>query len=350
MTCYLSGMERASSLLVAALMAGCSYPEFAFQPPADSAVVEAEAAAPVVDSATPDTAVEPTDTTAPALDSAADAPSEAAPDAPVDAPPECTANVGCPCGTICSAGKCVAATDCTKDNHFCPTGRVCTCVGGRLQISGSALTTGNGIVEAAPFTASDNGADLILRNYDLRDAVAGVNAMRIRPAACASGWHFRNIVIQCVTTNDSVGGAIKLSRRDDPASCRPPAPPDLLLDRVTVGMAGAQYNGFSDLEYKTVRLRRVVSNTGLLFDTWGPGEIGELIVEDSPKLAAELQGKIRKVTVTNSPGFEWWTSTPTENRSTWPKIVIFYDKASCPVGRPLVKSATPNGVDESCAP
>lgn len=55
------------------------------------------------------------------------------------------------------------------------------------------------------------------------------------------------------------------------------------------------------------------------------------------------------MTVINSPNFQWWTATPTENRSTWPKITISYDKVSCPTGRPLVKSTTANGVDESCA-
>jgi hypothetical protein len=190
----------------------------------------------------------------------------------------------------------------------------------------------------------------VLRNYNLVNAADGVHAMLLAPANCTSSWFYRNVVIQCVDTNDSTGGGIFLSRRGDPVTCRPTVPGDLLVDRVNVGMSGSLYNGFTDLEYKTVRLRNVTSHTGLLFDTWGPGEIGELIIESSPNLAAELQGKIRKVTVVASPGLQWWSSSPTEDRSTWPKIPIVYDKASCPTGLPLVKSTTSSGVDETCLP
>jgi hypothetical protein len=356
MACYSWLMRRGRALLLAGLTVGCSYPEFAFQSDAavetsvlveDSAVIDSA----IVDSFTPDTMIEPMDTTAPVDTSVAmEASVDSAPEAAVDTgPPECVSNIECPCGQVCVSSKCVAATDCTKDNHFCPAGKTCTCVGGRYQISGAGVAAGSGVVEAMPVKLSDNGADLILRNYDIRDTATGANAMKLRPANCTSAWHYRNVVLQCITTNDSTGGAIKLSRRDDPLLCRPPTPPDLFIDQVTVGMAGSQYNGFSDLEYKTVRLRKVVSNTGLLFDTWGPGEIGEMIVQESPNLRAELQGKINKVTVMSSPGFQWWTSSPTETtRATWPRIQIFYDKASCPVGRALIKNPT-NGVDENCA-
>lgn len=346
-------------LLVAALAVGCSYPDFAFQPAADAAadteLVDSATAETVVgdsfvDTFVDDTPVVSTDTTVDtAMEVATDVSAEVAPDAPIDTgPPECASNIECACGQVCVSTKCVAATDCTRDNHFCPTGKTCTCVGGRFQISGAGTAAGSGVVEAAPFKVSDNGADLILRNYDIRDTASSANAMKLRPANCTSGWHYKNVVLQCVTTNDSTGGGIKLSRRDDPATCRPATPPDLFVDQVTIGMAGSQFSGFTDLEYKTVRLRKVVSKTGLLFDTWGPGEIGELIVQDSPNLRAELQGKVRKVTVINSPGLAWWTTSATEDRSTWPRIQIFYDKSSCPT-RTLIKSATAFGVDENCA-
>jgi hypothetical protein len=110
------------SLVFVALLAtaGCSYPDFAFQPGADAIAADTEIDSSVADGGGDIFATEDT-----ADDSAvADTDVEAAPDVGVDtakeaeaAAPECTTNLDCGCGTVCVTGKCVAS-DCTKDNHF----------------------------------------------------------------------------------------------------------------------------------------------------------------------------------------------------------------------------------------
>jgi hypothetical protein len=343
-------MRGLAALLLTQCLA-CSFPDYTFAPRAETSVAE--------DSTVADSGVTPSDTfvaddtampitETSVVDTAVEMDTATMPEVAVDTgPPECTVNIECPCGRICSAGKCVDSTDCTKDSHFCPTGKTCTCVGGVFRINGTGVPAGAAVVAASPSKISDNGADLILRNYEITNVPLDAYGMLLSPENCGMSWFYKNVVLQCITMSDAPGNGIRLSRRGDPSTCRPPSPPELFVDQITLGTG--LYTTFTDLEYKTVRLRKVTAKAGLLFDTWGPGEIGELIIQDSPNLYAELQGKVRKVTVMNSPNFIWWTKTPTEDRSTWPKIPIFYDKASCPIGRSLVKSTTANGVDETCA-
>lgn len=334
----------------ALLLAHCGYPEFGFTPVSDSG------AAPM-DSTTPDTALEDLGADV-APESRLDAEDAAATDTTVtdataadttvtdtavmDTGPSCTSNLQCPCGEICSLGKCTASTDCTKDSHYCPSGVTCKCIAGRWDIDGTIPPGSGALVPAQPFTVADNNADLNLRNYSIHDTAGTLFAMRIRPANCTSGWHFKNINIQCVdfANLDAAGArALSISRRTDPLSCRPPSPPELLLDRVNISTLDS-YSVFEDVEFSKVTLRKVTTTgSGILVAAWGPGRIDQLIVEDSPNVYAELQGKVPVVTVTRSPGLKWWITGPGEVRdATWPLITITYDKASCPVGRSLTNT------------
>lgn len=279
-------------------------------------------------------------------DAHADADADAKPDA--DAGPTCTSNLGCPCGQVCIGGACVAS-DCTKDSHWCPTGLTCTCVGGKWQISAASVAADAGVITAQPASSADNGADLIMRDYDLRDLGDWVYSFKVHPANCTSSWYYKNIVFSCadIGAGTSSFGGMQLSRRGDPDTCRPPSPPQLTIEHIRIVDSGA-YNTFTDLEYAKVTVRDVQSAGGFLFDTWGPGKIGELDVIDSPSLFAELQGSIDQVIVTNSPNFRWWTTSPTEtNRATWPLIKIQYDAVSCPTGRSLVSTSS---IQETCKP
>lgn len=324
-------MQRA--LLAVLALSGCSYPEFAFNPGADTGIAAIDSGATetaledaVVDSEPPmDTS--PTDTTV-----ADTARPDTAVDV-VDTGPTCKLSLDCPCGEYCSAGKCVPSTDCTKDAHYCPGGVTCKCIAGRWDITGTGATA-SALVPAQPVTITDNGADLMLRNYSIHDTTGTQFAMRIRPANCTSDWYYRNINIQCVDfsgLNAPGARAINISRRPDPTGCRPPVAPELLLDRVNI-VTGDSYSYFEDVEFSKITLRKVTTKgSGIAISAWGPGKVDQLVVEDSPDLYTELSGRIPAVSVKSSPRFRWWNTGPTETRDAgWPLITITYDKASCP--------------------
>lgn len=324
---------------IAFVLASCGYPEFSFTPATDTGSAldsYVDSDMPLVDTSMLEDVVEDTSDTA-TSDTSADTAETA-----VDSGPTCTSNFGCPCGQICSSGKCVASTDCTKDSHYCPAGVTCKCIAGRWDIDG----TGSGaasLLPAQPVKTSDDGNDLNIRNYSIHDTSGTTYAMRIRPANCTSGWYYRNINIQCVDFAglDAAGpSALNISRRTDPLACRPATPPELLLDRVNITTLDS-YSAFEDVEFSKVTLRKVTTTgSGLLVAAWGPGQIAQLVIEDSPNLYTELQGKVPSVTVKTSPNFRWWASSPSEARdATWPLITITYDKASCPSGRPLTSTA-----------
>jgi hypothetical protein len=325
-------MQRALFVVIA--VTGCSYPEFAFQPAATDAEAtrDAELDSETVDSTAPDTTTG--DTTASDTTNSDTTTGDTLVADVIDTGPTCKLSLDCPCGEYCSAGKCVPSTDCTKDAHYCPGGVTCKCIAGRWDISGTTSPAAAALVPAQPVTVTDNGADLMLRNYSIHDTSGTQFAMRIRPANCTSDWYYRNINIQCVdfaALNAPSARAVNISRKGDPIGCRPSVAPELLLDRVNI-VTGDSYSFFEDVEFSRVTLRKVsTKGSGILIAAWGPGNIGQLVVEDSPDLYTELQGKVPVVTVKSSPRYRWWASSPTETRdATWPLITITYDKSSCP--------------------
>lgn len=344
--------QRRAAIVIALSLSGCSYPVFAFtgdvgvsidstadtrveldgEPP-ESAALDTTVADEGIDSAVTDTAVADT-----RIDTA-----------PVpDTGPSCSLSLQCPCGEYCASGKCVPSTDCTKDAHYCPSGVTCKCIAGRWDISGIGATA-SALVPAQPVTITDNGADLMLRNYSIHDTSGSQFAMRIRPANCTADWYYRNINIQCVdlsALNAPGPHGLSISRKGDATGCRPAVAPELLLDRVNI-VTGDSYSIFEDVEFSKVTLRRVsTKGSGILLAAWGPGRVDQLIVEDSPDLYVELQGKVPSVAIRTSPRFRWWITSPTETRdAAWPLITITYDKASCPIGRALTSTAA---VKEIC--